>query len=98
MRYVNGEVLFKNYDEACLHQLVLEDHLMSMYNCVICGINFATIDPYCADYGITCRVCVKTLNLSENDNYRPDLDGPAEDDQLFEPYDDDSDYGREIWQ
>jgi hypothetical protein len=94
MRYVNGEVLFKNASEAALHNEILKDHLMCIYSCVVCGIVFATIDPYCSDYGITCRVCVKTLNLSENDNYRPDLDEPAEDDQLFEPYDDNSEYGR----
>ena len=100
MKYINGEVLFKNHDEALSHHDILKDHSMVIYTCVVCGINFAAIDPYCADHGVTCRVCVKTMNLSENANYRPDLDTGdiLEEDGIFEPYDDNRDYGGEIWQ
>lgn len=92
IKYINDEILFKNHTQAALHEDLLRRNGFMVNKCLKCGINFGSADPYTSDAGIICRVCVKTMNLSLEDNYRPDwLEG--EEDDMFESYDDNKHYG-----
>lgn len=73
MKYIHDEYLFKSYNEALNYREILKDNLIALYTCAKCAIHFGSADPYTSDYGIVCRVCVKTMNLMEVDNYRPDI-------------------------
>jgi len=88
MKFINDEILFRGHDEAEEHAEYVRNHLMVLYTCNKCGINFASYDPYTSDGGIICRVCMKALNLREEDNYRPDYFEPDDMDDLFDTYND----------
>ena len=89
MKFINDEILFRGRDEAEKNAELVKDHGMVLYTCNKCGINFASYDPYTSEGGIICRVCMKTLNFREEDNYRPDIyDYPEIDMDNVDPYDD----------
>ena len=81
MKYIHDEFLFKSYDEALKFRALLKDNNIALYTCAKCAIHYGSADPYTSDYGIVCRVCARTMNLSEIDNYRPE-------DYFSEDYDD----------
>jgi len=72
MKYIHDEFLFKGHNEALEYYELFKINSIVLYTCAKCAINFGSADPYTSDHGIICRVCVKTMNLSEIDNYRPD--------------------------
>ena len=100
---IYDEILFKNQTEAEKYFTLLQSRGMVIYTCVMCGINFGSDDPYTSDAGIIDRVCMKATNLHEADNYRPDYLDWEDDfrDQLgmdmFDPFDENRDYGGDIW-
>lgn len=85
MRIVNDEVLFISRKEADKYVEKLAGIGMITCVCDKCGIKFASLRPFTSDWGIICRVCAISMNLSENDSW--DVDRYDEDDDdLYDDY------------
>ena len=104
VKIIHDEILFKNRAEAEKYHDLLVEKDMVIYSCSMCGIHFGSDDPYTWDFGIIDRVCMKATNLHEDDNYRPDYLEPVDDFvneldmDMFDPYDDNKNYGGDTWE
>jgi len=93
MKYIHDEILFTNSEQALKHADLLLRNGFTIDRCGKCGIVFGSADPYTSDAGVLCRVCMHTLNLDPESNYRPD-DRDYAGETEFEFYNENALYGR----